>query len=138
MTKHLRALVRLVGRSYRMLTILVNHMEQFPLDRFITAVDLFIKWAEAQGVPTGSTTQSLPVDRHPPTAHVTEGKTHYEEHELMTVKEASASIPASRSKIFEWRKEGTLQTIERNSRSKRLIREEVEAMRTWARDKGKR
>jgi len=138
MTKHLRALVRLVGRSYRILTILVNHVEQFPLDRFITAVDLFIKWAEAQGVPTGSTIHPRPMDTHPPTERVTEGKTHYEEHELMTVKEASASIPASRSKIFEWRKDGTLQTIERNCRSKRLIREEVEALRTWARNKGKR
>lgn len=136
MTKHLRALVRLVGRSYRILTILVNHMEQFPLDRFITAVDLFIKWAEAQGVPTGSTIH--PMDTHEPIEHVNEGKTYYEEHELMTVKEAVDFVPVSRSKLFEWRMEQKLQTIKRNCRNIRLVRAEVEAMRKWARNKGKR
>ena len=62
----------------------------------------------------------------------------YDENELMTIKVAEAFIPASRTKIYEWRKEGKLQTVARSQRDKRLIRTEVEAMRQWARDKGKR
>lgn len=65
-------------------------------------------------------------------------KDQYEEEELMTIKEAVDDIPVSRSKLFEWRREGRLQTIERNSRSKRLIRSEVKAMQKWAHNKGKR
>lgn len=64
--------------------------------------------------------------------------THYPEEELMTIKEAEAFIPASRTKIYLWRKEEKLHTVERGQRDKRLIRTEVEAMRKWARDKGKR
>ncbi|GEM_PF-5746123 len=64
-------------------------------------------------------------------------KDHYEENELMTLKEAMAFIPMSRTKLYEWRKEEKLHTIERSSRNKRLIRSEVEAARTWSRDKGK-
>lgn len=64
-------------------------------------------------------------------------KDHYDEDELMTIKEAGAYIPGSRTKIYEWRMEGKLHTFERGCRNKRLIRAEVEVMRKWARDKGK-
>lgn len=60
-----------------------------------------------------------------------------EEHHLMTIKEAMAFIPVSRTKLYEMRKEGMLDTIERNSRQKRLLRTQVEAARTWSRNKGK-
>ncbi|MGV3763856.1 helix-turn-helix transcriptional regulator [Parapedobacter sp.] len=62
----------------------------------------------------------------------------YVEEELMTVKEAEAFIPASRTKIYKWRKEGKLHTVSRGQRHMRLIRTEVEAMQQWAIDKGKR
>lgn len=61
----------------------------------------------------------------------------YAENDLMTIKEAMAFIPVSRTKLYEMRKDGMLQTIERNSRQKRLLRSEVEAARTWSRNKGK-
>lgn len=61
----------------------------------------------------------------------------YSEAELMTIKEAMAYIPVSRSKLYQMRKEGVLVTIERNSRQKRLLRSQVEAARVWSRNKGK-
>lgn len=138
MTKHLIALVRLAGRSYHILIKLTNVIERFPLDRFIAAIDLFIQWAEVQGAAADLGMQPQSVAAHRPTENLMDEKTHYEEHELMTVKEAIEFIPVSRSKLFEWRKEQKLQTIERNCRNIRLVRSEVEAMRTWARNKGKR
>src|SRR3546814_21908 len=56
MTKHLIALVRMAGRSYRILVTLTEFTERFPLDRFITAVELFIQWVERQEPPTGAQT----------------------------------------------------------------------------------
>lgn len=64
-------------------------------------------------------------------------KDHYDEEELMTIKEAIDHIPVSRTKLYEMRREGSLHTIERSSREKRLIRTEVEAARQWSRNKGK-
>lgn len=61
----------------------------------------------------------------------------FAEDDLMTIKEAAAYIPASRTKVYEMRKTGVLDTIERNSRQKRLLRTQVEAARIWARNKGK-
>jgi|GEM_PF-4282839 len=51
MTKHLIALVRLVGLCYHMIQKLVYLAEHFPRKKFITALDLFIEWAEKQPIP---------------------------------------------------------------------------------------
>lgn len=102
--------------------------KHFPFEKFEYALDLFIRNAERWGVPKA---QGEPTPVSP--THVC----HYEEEDLMTIKEAMAYIPASRTKIYEMRKEGALDTIERNSREKRLIRTQVEAARLWSRDKGK-
>lgn len=56
MTKNLIALVRLAGRSYRILVTITEFTERFPLDRFITAVELFIQWVERREPPTGAQT----------------------------------------------------------------------------------
>lgn len=61
----------------------------------------------------------------------------YPEDDLMTIKEAMAFIPVSRTKLYEMRKAGALRTVERNCRQKRLLRTQVEAARVWSRNKGK-
>ena len=82
----------------------------------------------------------LPRPDHPcaPVVFDPPSPTHYPEEDLMTIKEAAAFIPASRTKIYQWRKEERLHTVARGQRDKRLVRSEVEAMQLWARDKGKR
>ena len=61
----------------------------------------------------------------------------YPDDDLMTFKEAMAYIPVSRTKLYNMRKEGVLETVERNSRQKRLLRMQVEAAREWSKNKGK-
>lgn len=51
MNEHLIAMFRLAGRSYQLLVALTRCIERFPLDRFILAVELFIRWAEEQAPP---------------------------------------------------------------------------------------
>ncbi len=67
----------------------------------------------------------------------TSSPTVYDESDLVTIKEAMGILNASRWKVDDMRRTGELRTIERNCRSKRLIRGEVEAARKWSVDKGK-
>lgn len=63
---------------------------------------------------------------------VDEPKIHYDEEELMTIKEAQDHF--SRTKLYELRKEGKLITIEHGARDKRLVRAQVEALaKKWRR-----
>ncbi len=61
---------------------------------------------------------------------------HYQESELMTIKEAIRYLRASRWKIDDMRRRGILQTL-RDRRNVRLIRAQVEAARQWSVNKGR-
>lgn len=100
-------------------------MKRFPYDKLEYALDLYI----------ASVKQTLALTPPAPSSESNQGG--YDEDELMTIKEAMAYIPVSRSKLYEMRKEGMLDTIERSSRQKRLLRAQVEAARLWSRNKGK-
>lgn len=123
----------------RHILLLVRFIRHFPVKKLEYALDLYIltkekQLAEATDLPPQD--QQASTDQ-PPSLNTALFKKHYEEDELMTIKEAMDFIPISRSKLFDWRMEGKLHTIERNCRSKRLVRAEVEALRIWARNKGK-
>ncbi|MFB2118004.1 hypothetical protein [Parapedobacter sp. 2B3] len=127
----------------RHLSLFVRLFRRFPLEKLEYALDLYIQSTEQHLLkPAGTApeTETLAAAEQAAESLPDEPieKKIYEECELMTVKEAMDFIPAGRTKIYEWRIQGILHTIERSSRSKRLIRAEVEHMRTWARNKGKR
>lgn len=103
-------------------------LEHFPFKKLEYALDLYIMSAEKDVCHK---------ERLNPTGSLTRSADQYAEDELMTIKEAAAYIPASRTKVYEMRMAGVLDTIERNSRQKRLLRTQVEAARIWARNKGK-
>lgn len=56
---------------------------------------------------------------------------HYEESELVTIKEAEDYF--GRTKLYELRKEGKLITVEHGPREKRLVRAQLEALARWRR-----
>ncbi len=62
---------------------------------------------------------------------VEEKKEHYEESELMTIKEAEDYF--GRTKLYELRKAGMLTTVAFHARDKRLVRAEVVALARWRR-----
>lgn len=53
MTKHVLLLIRIVRKSYHLLLLLFQAVERFPLDRFIVAIELFIRWVETQETHDG-------------------------------------------------------------------------------------
>lgn len=51
MTKQLIALVRLAGLCYRILLTFTEYLDHLPWERLNTALELFIRWMEAQVPP---------------------------------------------------------------------------------------
>lgn len=100
--------------------------KQFPYEKLEYALDLYIATTEKR-LPTAENQAPSPTGL----------PEQYDEKDLMTIKEAIAYIPIGRTKLYEMRKADILDTIERNGRQKRLVRAQVETLRTWSRNKGK-
>ena len=59
MTKHLNTLIHLIALCYRVLKKTADLLEQFPLENFVKALVLFIRWAESQPTISMLDTESL-------------------------------------------------------------------------------
>ncbi len=77
----------------------------------------------------GSTVEQMGSAVAPPPPDETDG--HYDESELMTIKEAADYF--GRTKLYELRKQGKLITVEHGPREKRLVRAQVVALARWRR-----
>ncbi len=126
MTRHLLSLIRIAGLSYRLLLLFLQYLERFPLERFVVAVELFIRWAETQA----ATSTSIPSTEGVATAD-DRFEAQYDESELMTIKDGEDYF--GRTKLYELRKAGKLTTVAFHARDKRLVRAEVVALARWRR-----